>query len=105
MKMQKEQLIAMLEDMLSAIKMDDSFEGSVNYTIMDEDLGPGEFEVGAFYRVGNSMGQGGAVVIPGKPEPALEDWEMDLQTNMEITRQEMERVMEEEDAAEAHRVA
>lgn len=105
MKMQKEQLIAMLEDMLTAVKMDDSFEGSVQYTVMDDDLGPGEFEVGAFYRVGNSMGQGGAVVIPVKEtahdERQLEDWELDLQTEMEITRQEMQRVMDEEDALNA----
>jgi hypothetical protein len=105
MKMSKEQLIEVLEDMIDVIKADDSFEGSIQYTVMDDDLGPGEFEVGAFYRVGNSIGQGGAVVIQGKPEPGLEDWELDLQTNMEITRQEMQRVMEEEDAAEAHRVA
>lgn len=82
MKVSKEGLLNILQDMIETIKADDSFEGSLSYTVMDDDLGPGEFEVGAFYRFGNSMGQGGAVVIEAK-----------------------QPVMDEEDAAKAHRVA
>lgn len=69
MKLSKDELIATLQDMLESVKADDSFEGSIQYTVFDDDLGADEFEVSAFYRVGNSMGQGGAVIIQAKQEP------------------------------------
>lgn len=62
-KQSKESLIAVLEDILARIKADDSFEGSLSYTAMDEGLARGEFNVLANWRVGNSEGQGGCVMI------------------------------------------
>ncbi|MGU3658440.1 hypothetical protein [Methylobacterium fujisawaense] len=64
MKMTKEQALATLDDMRAAICADDSFEGSLSYSFMEEGLGPNEVELSAFYRIGNSTGQGGARVIP-----------------------------------------
>ena len=52
----KEQLINALRDMALSIEEDDSFEGSIHYEIVDRD----SFDVSAFWRVGNSMGQGGS---------------------------------------------
>lgn len=69
MKMPKADLIAMLKDMIVCIQTDDSFEGTVTYSVMEENLGPGELEVSAFYRYGNSYGQGGCVVIQGDAQP------------------------------------
>ena len=55
----KEQLIAALEDIVETIKGDDSFEGRIEYHAESKDA----FEVDAFWRVGNSEGQGGSAVI------------------------------------------
>lgn len=63
MKQTKEQLLSILADISAAIQADDSFEGSLSYTVMAEGLERGEFEVEAVYRIGNSEGQGGMVLI------------------------------------------
>lgn len=65
-KIDKEQLVLALRDMAARIEADDSFEGRIVYTCIGDhfdDLGPGEFEVDAFWRIGNSMGQGGCHII------------------------------------------
>lgn len=59
MKLSKEQTIKVLQSIIYAIENNDSFEGSFNYRIEDIDT----FEVQAAYRVGNSEGQGGMVLI------------------------------------------
>lgn len=51
----KEVLLAALRDMYDSLLNDDSFEGSLEYTAAAERH---QFEVMAFYRIGNSEGQG-----------------------------------------------
>ncbi len=60
----KVQLIEALRNIAQAIEADDSFEGSIEYSI----AGPQLFDVRAFWRVGNSMGQGGSISIGAFPE-------------------------------------
>jgi hypothetical protein len=55
----REELEAILEDMLIKVKAGDSLEGYLNYLMPDPDLSaPGTFDVEARYRVGNLQGQG-----------------------------------------------
>ena len=68
MIMSKDELIEVVKGILSSIEADDSFEGSLNYSCMHPAVTGSEFEVGAMFRVGNSMGQGGMVVIDNLPE-------------------------------------
>uniref|UniRef100_UPI003BEEC677 hypothetical protein n=1 Tax=Burkholderia arboris TaxID=488730 RepID=UPI003BEEC677 len=65
MKMTRTELIQLLDDAKRALLSEDSFEGRIRYTCMPENiaLGPDEFEVSAALRVGNSMGQGGMLLI------------------------------------------
>jgi hypothetical protein len=74
MKQSKEQLIDLLERTARALREDDSFEGRISFTCMTDivDLGKDEFEVDAFVRVGNSLGQGGAICIPPTQQIAEE---------------------------------
>jgi len=73
----KAQLIAALDQIRQAVEADDSFEGFIEYTIsqvrpgpttnhrtsmIDDCRSPG-FAVKAFWRVGNSQGQGGSISI------------------------------------------
>ena len=55
----KQQLIAALRSIAQSIEENDSFEGSIEYTI----TGRNAFDVQAFWRVGNSEGQGGSIMI------------------------------------------
>jgi hypothetical protein len=68
MKKSREDLVKTLRDMANVVEANDSFEGSIEYTCMRDGLGPNEFEVGACYRIGNSMGQGGVCLIKAAPE-------------------------------------
>lgn len=56
----KEQLLDILRAMVEAIQTDDSFEGSLEYSATPERH---QFEVMAFWRVGNSEGQGGSCMV------------------------------------------
>ena len=58
-------LLDFLKATLQAIEEDDSFEGSIQYQVTGRD----EFEIGAFVRVGNSMGQGGSMLIEATKYP------------------------------------
>lgn len=62
------QLIAILDHIRGSIAAGDSFEGSIEYlmpsTIGHEIADQEEYAVRAFFRIGNSMGQGGAVTYP-----------------------------------------
>lgn len=67
--MHKAELAATLADMLALVEADDSFEGSIRYTCMDESIPEGsqQFEVAATYRTGNSMGQDGMRMCQASP--------------------------------------
>lgn len=64
MKQSKKQLIAVFRDILNGLENDDSFQGNISYDAMVDGLEREEFEVTGCYRVGNSMGQGGVVLLP-----------------------------------------
>ena len=59
--MSKNELVAVLDDIVAHVKSGDSFEGFLNYLMPDvEEMEKGvEFVVEARYRIGNLMGQGG----------------------------------------------
>ncbi len=59
MKLTTQELVDLLTDMTNRIKVGDSFEGSIEYTCMEEDLGKDEWRVAGCYKIGNSEGQGG----------------------------------------------
>ncbi|WP_186029454.1 hypothetical protein [Burkholderia gladioli] len=65
MKMNRTDLIQLLDDTKRALLADDSFEGRINYTCMapEVELGDDEFEVSAAVRLGNSEGQGSMRMI------------------------------------------
>lgn len=56
------ELGAVLRDMASVVEDLDSFEGNIHYEPA-EDVDTPAYAVTAFYRVGNSMGQGGCRII------------------------------------------
>lgn len=63
MIIKKEELAAALRAMADGILAGDSHEGRIEYTCLDPGCGPGEFAVDAFWRTGNSEGQGGCHII------------------------------------------
>jgi hypothetical protein len=67
MQMKTEDLLALLADVSRCIQADDSYEGSL---VWEATMRPHEFEVYASYRVGNSMGQGGVVLVERSKEVA-----------------------------------
>jgi type II secretory pathway component PulF len=56
----KEQIAAALRSMAETVESGDSFDGSLEYHVRDEDM---DFDVVAMWRVGNSEGQGGCVML------------------------------------------
>jgi hypothetical protein len=65
-KMIKVDLLQLLAWTRELVENDDSMEGSITYGWSDE---PGVYDVHAFLRTGNSMGQGGVVILQTTPEP------------------------------------
>lgn len=61
----REQLLGLIDHMRESIAAGDSFEGRLVY----ETASRGEYRVDTFFRVGNLMGQGGAVMVTTKPRP------------------------------------
>jgi hypothetical protein len=61
----RRELLAILDDIKSSVERDDSFEGSIEYELREPLVlvGHGSFAVRASYRVGNSQGQGGLVMV------------------------------------------
>ena len=49
--------------MADSVENTDSFDGSIEYHMRDD----GTFDVAALYRVGNSVGQGGCILIGQAP--------------------------------------
>ena len=70
MKHSADQLAAILEHMAASVKAGDSFEGSIAYSCMADDLGPGEFSVDGGYRIGNLEGQGGYRLLGDREPPS-----------------------------------
>lgn len=68
MKLTRQELLAVIDNMRAVVAIGDSFEGNIHYTCMTEGLEQNEFEVSATYRVGNLDGQGGCRVIPAATE-------------------------------------
>ena len=66
LKLTREQLLGILEDLRNWISEDDSMEGHLSYEWSEE---PGKYNVAGFLRFGNSMGQGSARVLQADPEP------------------------------------
>jgi hypothetical protein len=64
-RLTKADLIIVLDDIRAAILADDSFDGSFDYTAggFDETQATLTYDVRAAYRIGNSTGQGGLIVI------------------------------------------
>lgn len=61
--MNQNELVEVLKDILLVVDNNDSFEGSIEYLMPDPNGPDCDFMVRASYRVGNSMGQGGVVLI------------------------------------------
>lgn len=57
------QLLDVLDDIRERVSAGDSFEGSIEYLMPDEDDPADGFRVQGAYRVGNSQGQGGMRMI------------------------------------------
>lgn len=64
-KIDKATLVSLLRMAADAVEKDDSFEGNINYTCMTDQCQRGEFLVNANYRIDNSEGQGGMVLVEG----------------------------------------
>jgi hypothetical protein len=62
-KITKAQLLELLDNMKQMVGADDSFEGFIQYTGMEDGLAADEFNVVANMRVGNSQGQGGYLTV------------------------------------------
>ena len=61
----REQLLSLVDEMRASIAAGDAFEGRLVY----ETASRGEYLVDTFFRIGNLMGQGGAVMVTTKPRP------------------------------------
>ena len=62
MKITKKKFISLLRRTAELIEKNDSFEGSLAYEQVDND----NFDINAFIKCGNSLGQGGAIIIQDK---------------------------------------
>lgn len=63
MKITTQQLVDALRSIADLIEKNDSYEGTISYSCLEEGLKPGEFEATSFIRVGNREGQGGARIM------------------------------------------
>jgi hypothetical protein len=63
----KARLLKFFVEIANSIEANDSFEGVIEWSCLEEGLVPGEFELHGFYRIGNSEGQGGSRLIPASP--------------------------------------
>lgn len=59
-RMSKERLLAVIDRIREEVERDASMEGALTYGWSEE---PGEYDVRAFVRTGNDMGQGGAMIV------------------------------------------
>jgi len=63
MKQTTTQLVTELRRIAEVVETGDSFEGSIQYTCMEDGLEKDEWEVTGAYRVGNAEGQGGVRML------------------------------------------
>ena len=63
--MKKEKFIEFLKEVINAVEHNDSMEGRIQYEWGKEFE---DYHVDAFVRVGNSLGQGGCMVIDEFPK-------------------------------------
>lgn len=66
----RERLLDLLSDVQTLVRADDSAEGSITYAWSPT---PGIYEVSAFVRTGNSLGQGGCLLVNATTFPADAD--------------------------------
>lgn len=66
----KDQLVELLEYILTAVRAGDSMEGFLSYTQPIPPDEPCDFMVQARFRTGNRMGQGGMILVE-RMEPDL----------------------------------
>lgn len=64
-KLTTAELTDLLRHMADSVEAHDSFSGDISYDCMTDECKPGEFLVKGAYRVGNSEGQGGMILIEG----------------------------------------
>lgn len=62
-KLTKPELLAVLDDIRAHVAADDSFEGSLEYSWLDDGLPKGRVRVDSAYRIGNREGQGGMRIV------------------------------------------
>jgi hypothetical protein len=67
--MDSQTLASELRRLADIIEDNDSFEGRVSYTCLEEGLKPGEYKVDMFYRYGNRAGQGFVRMTLPREEP------------------------------------
>lgn len=60
--MSREELLALIDDLRERVAKGDSLEGHIQYLLADT-TAEHPFDVAAMYRTGNSMGQGGCVLV------------------------------------------
>lgn len=68
MILDKRGLVELLEEMAQLVKDNDSFEGNIHYTCMEEGIPAGHYKVVGAFRHGNSMGQGGMAILADEDE-------------------------------------
>jgi hypothetical protein len=68
-QMSREELLAVLDDIRKGVESGDTLEGSFEF-LLDYDSDAPAWQVRAFYRTGNTMGQGGSRLIGYEPAPA-----------------------------------
>jgi hypothetical protein len=62
--MSRDELLFVLEEITTTVREYDTFGGFIEFDAMDESIPEGkDFAVVASYRIGNSRGQGGVVLI------------------------------------------
>lgn len=69
-RMTEEQFLALLAELRLAIEDRDSMEGTISWCWTDE---PGVYNVTGMYRVGNSEGQGGTIILRGEAPSGLQE--------------------------------
>lgn len=77
----RDELAAELHRIADSVAAGDSFEGSIDYTCMLEELPPGEFQLRGAVRIGNRDGQGGMRLYErASPPPQAEPPEQSVRT-------------------------
>lgn len=65
-KLSSNQLVSFLQEVACEIERGASYEGSLEYSCVDDACAPGEFLVTAAVRNSNDLGQGGYWIVRGE---------------------------------------